>query len=110
MILTIDSTHPTQIKLSLALKTEVFEHIFEAERDLSEKLMPEIQKFLKKHRKTLQNLKEIQVLPGLNGFSRGRTTVVTANALAAALKIPVNGSKEGVKTEYKSEPNITFAK
>lgn len=110
MILTIDSTSPIYIKLELTSKTQDFEHIFESERDFSEKLIPEIQKFLKKHRLTLKNVSEIKVLEGLNGFSRARTAVATANALAFGLNIKINGLKTGVRAVYKSEPNITMTK
>jgi len=110
MILSIDSTDSTVVKLRLSYKTEVFEHVFESQRDFSEKLVPEIEKFLKKHKKTLKAVKGVEVKPGFNGFSRSRTTVATANALAFALNIPVNGSKAGILAEYDREPNITMAK
>jgi tRNA A37 threonylcarbamoyladenosine modification protein TsaB len=110
MILSIDSTDSAVVKLGLTYKQEHFEHIFESQRDFSEKLLPEIEKFLKKRKKTLKDLKNIEVKPGFNGFSRSRTTVATANALAYALNISVNGLKAGILAEYDREPNITMVK
>lgn len=79
---------------------------------ISENLLPEIAKFLQKHKVELKDLTKILVNPGPGGFSSTRTGVATANALAYALGIPVaqwpsRKVKETVLPKYDKEPNIT---
>lgn len=78
----------------------------------SECLLPEIKKFLKKHKVTKENLKKILVNPGPAPFSSIRTGVAIANALSYALGIlvaewPSGKIKEMVLPKYEKEPNIT---
>jgi tRNA A37 threonylcarbamoyladenosine modification protein TsaB len=126
MILAINSSNPEQIELRLISKTASFSHFFESHRDLSEKLPLEITKFLKKQRISLENISKIGVFTGTPGFSRERTAVAIANALAFGLAIEVVALKIGAKNltwanlsksrgaqsaapSYEKAPNITLS-
>ena len=100
MILSIDVTEPEIVKLSL----DNFKHEYKSTR-LSETLLSEIQKLIKKNKLTLQNIHEIKVNKGPGHFSRIRTAVATANALAFGLNL----NQKIVKPIYDKAPNITLA-
>jgi tRNA A37 threonylcarbamoyladenosine modification protein TsaB len=123
MTLFIDASDSEKTKLAL-IGGSSREHIFEGTR-LSEILLPEIKKFLKREKTTLEKLETIVVVAGPGHFSRIRTAVATANALAYGLQIKIIGVKAGTKlTEqilkqksqnviqplYDKEPNITMIK
>lgn len=79
---------------------------------ISENLLPEVEKLLKAKKITAKDLTKILVNPGPGGFSATRTGVATANALAYALNIPMaewpSGKvREIVLPKYDKEPNIT---
>lgn len=59
----------------------------------SQVLLPVIIKILKKNKKSLEDLEEIQVETGPGSFTGTRIGVSVANALAYALNIPLNGKK-----------------
>jgi len=59
------------------------------ERDHSEKLLPLIERFLKKNQTELERIKAIGVASGPGSFTGVRVGVATANALAYSLDIPV---------------------
>jgi tRNA threonylcarbamoyl adenosine modification protein YeaZ len=125
-VLFIDSSDEKVAKIGLFTEKSAKFHEFEADRMLSEKLLPEISKFLTKNSLKLQNLTKLAVITGPGGFSKVRTAVATANALAFSLMIPIIGVKAGAKIEpkvlleasgieqvepfYDREPNITFPK
>ena len=90
---------------------------FNAHRRQAEMLLPAIEKILIKNNKTPEDLKEISVENKGGSFTSLRVGVITANAMAYALGIPVSSvSGEGdvieeesilmVKPIYDSEPNI----
>jgi tRNA threonylcarbamoyl adenosine modification protein YeaZ len=62
---------------------------FKAARQQAEKLLPAVDKLLESQNKKLKNLTKIQVVVTGGSFTSLRIGVVTANALAYALKIPV---------------------
>ena len=93
----------------------------------SEVLSDTIKKLLTQHKKKFQDLKKIAVVTGPGHFSRLRTGITTANALAYALQVPVVGlslqnnipkfeelnSKKGTPQAlpmYGKEPNISKPK
>ncbi len=125
MILFLDTSDYNQATIAL-IGREVIKHEFQTVT-LSEKLPPEIKKFLKKQGSNLRQLKKIAVVVGPGGFSRIRTAVAVANALAYGLKIPVVPitkdklpsdllelhkfpSQKMVQPVYDREPNITAPK
>lgn len=116
MNLLIDTTQTE--KIIIALIDERGREVARREKkvfQISENLLPEIERLLKKYKATLKNLSKILVNPGPGGFSSTRTGVATANALAYALNIPVAEWSSGkikalVLPKYDKPPNITKAK
>lgn len=64
-------------------------HAFKAPRQQAEKLLPAISKMLIATKKSLQDIKKIEVVVRGGSFTSLRIGVVTANALGYAMKIPV---------------------
>ncbi|KPJ70104.1 hypothetical protein AMJ51_02590, partial [Microgenomates bacterium DG_75] len=62
-----------------------------------------IDQVLKEEKKSLKSLTEIEVNLGPGSFTGLRVGVSVANALAWALKIPINGKKVGQLVEPKYE-------
>jgi tRNA threonylcarbamoyladenosine biosynthesis protein TsaB len=93
-----------------------------APRQQSEKLIPAIDKLLKSKKVKLIDLDKIKVENYGGSFTSLRIGVITANALAYALKIPVEanskinkknkkfGSHSIVEPVYDREPNIGISK
>lgn len=115
MNLLIDTTEGERIVLGLVEKKKIVAKHERRVFQISENLLPEIGKFLKRHRVSLKSLAKILVNPGPGGFSSTRTGVATANALAYALGIPVAEYPSGkvrviVMPKYDKLPNITKPK
>jgi len=123
MTLYIDTAGGEEIFLSLSRgKTEIDAIRFVARHEQAEKLLPAIEKLLKKNKSKLSDLKNIAVNNTGDSFTALRIGVVTANALAFALQIPVTvKTLDGdvvpesikkykkfsvVKPFYNREPNI----
>ncbi|MBI3952694.1 MAG: hypothetical protein HY336_01930 [Candidatus Doudnabacteria bacterium] len=89
MILYLETSENEQVRLALIgprKRVEISQHaIF----DLSEKFPILIQKLLDKGKIKFSNLTAIAVVAGPGLFSRLRTAVVTANALAYALDLKI---------------------
>ena len=121
MKLTIDTTNNTQVILTLVGSdgAVVASSVTEAFRQQGEKLLPAVARLLKKRKLELKDLDSIEVANGAGNYSSLRIGIVTANALAYALNIPVTDqqgkslAKEGlqlVEPVYTGEPNIGQAK
>jgi len=125
MLLFIDTSDYEKVSIALVEKQVIYHHF--KSHNLSEELLVEIKKFLKKQKVELKQLQKIAVVVGSGGFSRIRTAVSTANALAFALKISITAiskdklptdliklelvkSQKMVKPVYDREPNITLPK
>lgn len=65
--------------------------------DKSQPVLTLINQILKKNKKTLKDLTEIEVNTGPGSFTGLRVGIAVANALSWALKIPVNGKRVGKK-------------
>jgi len=63
--------------------------------DKSQQVLGLINQILKKNKKTLKDLTEIEVETGPGSFTGLRVGLAVANALGWALKIPINGEKIG---------------
>ena len=92
MILFIDTTDNDLVKIGLAAGQKFWTKTWQTKR-LSETLTPEIKKLLKRQKSAFQDIKKIVVVAGPGFFSRARTGVATANALAYALNVKVAGIK-----------------
>jgi len=125
MLLFIDTSDFESAALAL-VNQQIVWHKFTS-RNLSEQLLVEIKKFLKKQKLELKDLTKLAVIIGPGGFSRIRTAVATANALGFSLDIPIVGlekpnqpadlkkllvspSQKMFQPAYGKEPNITLAK
>ncbi|MBI2356032.1 MAG: tRNA (adenosine(37)-N6)-threonylcarbamoyltransferase complex dimerization subunit type 1 TsaB [Candidatus Doudnabacteria bacterium] len=126
MILFIDTTDNDFVRIGLVRNSKFITKQWQT-RKLSETLMLEIKKFLSRQKVNFQDIKRIVVVVGPGFFSRTRTGVATANALAFALAIPVAGIKQNqipkdplkfnrlkyknsVLPYYEKAPNITKPK
>lgn len=124
-ILFIDSSDYELARIAL-VGQQVIWHKFQT-RDLSEKLLPEIKSFFKKQKAGFDQITKIAVVTGPGGFSRIRSAVAVANALAFALKVPIAGinktevpkdmknlkvlpMKKMVEPRYGKQPNITMSR
>lgn len=95
MILTINTSHPEVIELSLLQGKEKLAVItVPARHRQAELLLPQLEKLLKKTKAKLSDIQSIKVSTKGQGFTSLRIGVITANALAYALDIPVR-PKEG---------------
>lgn len=106
MILSIDTTDPQRVSLVLTQGNKKTTHIFQTDHNLSEKLVSEIKKFLLKQKVKLNQLEKIEAPSGQGYFSRIRTAVATANALAYGLKI----NQKIIQSVYSGQPNISVPK
>ena len=124
MILKIDTTISDTIKITLLKKEEIFlmKEVL-APCAQSEKLLPTIFRLLEDAKITWSDLSGLEVVVTGGSFTSLRVGILTANALAYALKLPLqaisaegeNVSKNNLKKflnykiavpEYNSEPNI----
>jgi tRNA threonylcarbamoyl adenosine modification protein YeaZ len=126
MMLYIDVSDSNTARIGLVDSKRVEDFTWETSNNLSETLLDKITELLKKQELTFRDLTKLGVVVGPGHFSRIRSGVTTANALAFALNIKVIGvlagtvtdwrklySKTGVKMVkpvYGREPNITKAK
>lgn len=129
MILFINTTSYDEVVISLIFKDgqKTKTKKFKAARRQAEKLLPAVDKLLESQNKKLKDLTRIQVVVTGGSFTSLRIGVVTANALAYALKIPVEAvtsSGEVLKNQdskvfadynivlpqYDREPNIGVKK
>ena len=120
MILYINTIEAGNIKIALKQGCEVLaEKKVKAYRREAEKLLPAIEKLLKANKFKLSDLTGVEVENRGGSFTSLRIGVVTANALAYALGIPVSGSNKSkarsrkltvVEPVYDREPEITKKK
>ena len=116
MQLYIDTSTNEYINLALLSEGSIIaENKVEAKFKQSEKLLPAIHDLLKANKIDIGQIKKIKVNDEGEGFSSLRIGIVTANALAYALKIPCESLNDKeirtkkfslVKPNYNQEPNI----
>lgn len=116
MILIIDTTEKDLVIISFVDRDKTHRQKIKAHHQQAEKLLPRIVKMMSKLKITWPDVEEILVQSEGGGFSSLRIGVLTANALAYALGIPVtalNNDKsvafiggQAVKPKYQAEPNI----
>jgi tRNA threonylcarbamoyladenosine biosynthesis protein TsaB len=123
MILYINTVLNDEIVIALYNKEKLIaEKKISAPRQQAEKLLPAIDKLLKAKKIKLSDLEKISVENYGGSFTSLRIGVITANALAYALKIPVEakskmnqenkkfGAYSIVEPVYDREPNIGISK
>lgn len=122
MTLYINTTAHDEITLSLSDEAHVLvTKKIKAIRQQAEKLLPAIEKLLLSKKIKLSALKKIVVANYGGSFTSLRIGVITANALAYALNIPVEAESKIKKNKtfskyslvepiYDREPNIGISK
>ncbi len=123
MTLYINTTSQDEINISLMRAENVLiSKKIKAPRQQAEKLLPAINDLLIKNKVKLSDLEKIIVANHGGSFTSLRIGVITANALAYALKIPVEAEpKTSIKNKkfatysivepiYDREPNIGVSK
>jgi tRNA threonylcarbamoyl adenosine modification protein YeaZ len=98
-----------QEKIILVLKEGdkiVAQKKFLAPRRQAEKLLPEIDKLLKKAKVKLAALKKIEVVNFGGTFTSLRIGVITANALGYALGVPVVNGQVDLPVELKAKKSV----
>ena len=125
MILSINTVKENSEKIEIILldnKKQVSRKIVSAKAKQAEKLIPAIDALLKKEKISLKKIKKIQVENSGGSFTALRIGVATANALAYALNLSVEGTAEEensklssnelgvIRPIYSREANITIGK
>lgn len=116
MILWIDTTEKNLIKVALKTKKKNYWQRAKVARYQDGKLLVMISKLLEREKVDFNDIKKIEVVDVGGSFTSLRIGVLTANALAYAYQIPVQGSS-GTKLKnsgdfklvlpiYNREPNI----
>lgn len=95
-------TSPSK-KIIIGLDKKRFET--DARQEKAQKLLPFIDELLKKEKKKLKDITEIEINTGPGSFTGLRVGVSVANALGWALGVPVNGKdlKKGEVIDIKYE-------
>jgi tRNA A37 threonylcarbamoyladenosine modification protein TsaB len=118
MILYINTVSKEEMIIALRGEGKEVVKKIKVNHNQAEKLLPAIESFLRTKRVGLEDLKKIIVASHGGSFTSLRIGVITANALAFALKIPVeaeekNGRKNKkfgcysiVEPDYDRDPNI----
>ena len=130
MYLIINTAKQNEILTAVYNGHKIFQERLKVEFHESEKLLPMVDKVLKKSKVNLKDLKKILVIAGPGSFTSLRIGIAVANTLAFSLKIPVvsfktdefKGVKDLIKKAekqrggeravpfYGQEPNITKPK
>ena len=125
MTLFIDTTHNDAVEIILKRRdgSVLASKKLKARFKQAEKLLSAIEKLLKIKKLKLSDIKKIEVANSGGSFTALRLGVVTANALAYALNLPVSGSagqakiiRSGqrsfkvIEPMYDREPEITAKK
>lgn len=116
MTLTIDTSSPDLMLMTLEIDKKKYQSKIKASQKQAEKLLVAIIALLKRFKLDLKDLKKIRVQSEGDSFTSLRIGVLNANALAYALKIPVEALNDKpalefsglsvVAPSYKREPNI----
>lgn len=112
MILYIDTTNLENALIRLVQNDgrSIEEKEFASGRELNKRLLPEIESLLRERGFDKTDLTGIVVVLGPGSFTAVRIGVAVANALAFALKIPVNQEQNRwVEPIYGAPPKITIS-
>lgn len=115
MILYINTADREQVVIALGLEKNskfivLASQKFLAARAQAEKLLPAIDKMLKKNKLKLSDLQKIRVADAGGSFTSLRIGIATANALAYALKIPIEAEDKSSKLRTSQGINLVEPK
>ena len=106
MILSIDTTKREEVIVEIWENKKQKDKIVVTQNPPSQALLPAIVKILKKNKIEFKHLTGVNVATGPGSFTGTRVGCAVANAMAFALKIPVNGKLDKIaepiyeKTKY----------
>ncbi len=116
MVLTIDTTLDNDIEVTLMSDNFRLVKRVKASRQQAEKLLPLIEKIMSTAKINWSQIEEVRVQDQGGSFTSLRIGILTANALAFALGVPVTAFSpakpfkfpggQAVKPLYRGEPNI----
>lgn len=86
----LDTTSNTEIIVRLTIDTKDFEEKIAIQNNRTQVVLPTIEKLLKEHDLTPQDIEKVMVNPGPGSFTGVRVGAAIANALIFGLKIPQN--------------------
>lgn len=101
MFLFIDPTQIDKTTIILIDNGKIYKRSWQSKLKQSETLLVEIKKFLKLKNRSWRDVSKIAVVTGPGPFSRIRTGVAMANALAFALDISIVSIKQADKDLFK---------
>ena len=125
MLLFIDPAQIDKTTIALVNDKKIFKKSWLSRFKQSETLLTQIKKFFRAQKINWKNISKIAVVSGPGPFSRIRTGVAMANALAFALDIPVISVNESetdlfkiqkksgqkmIKPAYGKSAHITYSK
>lgn len=94
MHLKIDTIESKKVRVEINDNlSKIKDSLFVNRKSGSQSLLTAIVKILKKNKKTLFDIKSVEVNTGPGSFTGTRVGTSVANALGFALNIPVNGKK-----------------
>ncbi len=96
MKLYIDTSNSLETKIGLDRKIYKFKN----KDHKSQRLLSFIDNILKKEKKTMRDVEEIEINLGPGSFTGLRVGLSVANALSWALDIPLNGGKKLLLPKY----------
>ncbi len=99
-ILSVDTSKANEIQVSLIIGSKIYTETSQQKLG-SQVLLSLVKKILKNSKTEIKDLTEIKVNTGPGSFTGIKVGVSVANALAFAVKIPVNGKK--IETDLKYE-------
>ncbi len=98
MTLYINTASHEDVELTIKQGSKIIaQKKFKASRSQAEKLLPELDKLLTAKKIKLNQIKKVMVANQGGSFTSLRIGVITANALAYALKIPIEGEIKNKK-------------
>lgn len=93
--LILDTADNKKITVGLKINSKEYIQTEKIKSNKAQIILPMIDKILKKHLVKLEEISAIEVNAGPGSFTGLRVGLAITNALSFALKVPVNGRKDG---------------
>lgn len=101
IIIQIDTSDNKKTVVGLVIdgKEDTLEQVIGTGKQKSQLVLPLIDELLIKHKKTLQDVTDLEVNTGPGSFTGLRVGIAIANTLAHALNLPINRGEPGKPVE-----------